>query len=73
MTPNIEPASPQSSEGRKNLGMGVGAYVLALIIAIVGAMLLAFGQLPAVILLIIAGGIALLAHRNLRKARLTMR
>lgn len=73
MTQNIEPASPQGPEGRKNFSMGAGAYVLAMIIAIVGALLLAFGQLPAVILLIVAGVIALLAHRSLRKARPTVR
>jgi hypothetical protein len=72
MAPEIEAAKPQSEQGQKQQGLGCAAYVLGAIIAVVGCVLLSFGQLPALVLLVLAAGIILYGHRELKKAKSTM-
>jgi hypothetical protein len=73
MSSEVEPATPQGSEARQKFGIGCAAYVLAAIIAVTGAVLLAFGQLPALLLLLIAAGLAYWGRRDLKKANPNVR
>jgi len=61
------PASPDTTPGATTAGGSIALIILAILCGALSLVLVVFGMWPAVILLLVAGGLGLAAKRRLRK------
>lgn len=64
---DIQPVHAGNRETRSKFAGGVAVWGLALLLVVLGTLLLAFGQLPAILLLVAAAGLAVWGSRRLKQ------
>jgi hypothetical protein len=68
MAQDVEPARPRGDSARSDMGSGAAAVFIAVLLGLAAIGLVTFGQLPGLLLLLIAVPLAFWGSKRLRRA-----